>query len=106
MSPLEHVKASYPSCQCEKFFEHRVVLDPERRPSLDLFHEIRQADRGVQASEDVEMICHTVDAVKMATAVLDDAPNVAEELFAAVAVENGCPVLGRKHDVVRDGGVG
>jgi hypothetical protein len=41
----------------------------------------------------------------MAMAVLDDAPDVAEEVFAAVALQNRCTVFRRKHDVVGDGGV-
>ena len=89
-----------------KPFEHRVLFDPERRAGLDVLHEVRQADSGVQASEDVKVILRAVGAVKMATAVLDDAPNVAEELFAAVAPKNRCAVFGGKDDVVRDGGVG
>ena len=36
-----------------KALEHRVRLDPERGAGLDVLHEIRQADRGVEASEDV-----------------------------------------------------
>jgi hypothetical protein len=42
----------------------------------------------------------------MAVTVFDDAPNVAEEVVAALAPKNRCAVLGGKHDVVRDGGVG
>src|SRR5271167_381676 len=42
------------------------------------------------------MILHAVDAVKMASAVVDSAPNVAEEVFAAVAPENRCPFWWRR----------
>ena len=103
--PREHVKAEYPSCQCERLLNTLFSLT-QRRTRLYVLEESCQADRGVQASEDVKMIFHTVDAVKMAMTVLHDAPNVAEKVFAAVALENRCPVLGGKHDVVRNGGVG
>jgi len=36
----------------------------------------------------------------MAMTVLHDAPDVAEKVFAAVALENRCPVPVGKHDVV------
>jgi len=60
----------------------------------------------MQAAENVNVIVDAVDAVKMAVAVLDDAPDVAEQVFPAVAYEDRRAVLGGKHDVVRDGGVG
>ena len=54
----------------------------------------------------MKMILYAVDAVKMALAVLDDAPNVAEAVFTAVSPENRTSVFGGKDDVVADGGVG
>ena len=60
----------------------------------------------MQAAEDVNMILHAVDAVKMAVAVLNDAPDVAKEVFPAVGLEDGRPVFCREYDVIRDGGVG
>ena len=54
----------------------------------------------------MNVIFDSIDAVKMTVAVLDDAPHVAEEVVSALARENGRPVFGGKHNVVRDGGVG
>jgi hypothetical protein len=54
----------------------------------------------------VKVILHTIDAVRMAMSVLDDARHVAEEVFAAVALGNTSPFFRGKHDMVRGGGVG
>jgi hypothetical protein len=77
-----------------KAFEDGVLFDPERRAGLDLLHEIRHADRGVQAAKNVNVIFHPIDAVKMTVAVLDDAPHVAEEVISALARENVRAVFG------------
>ena len=37
-----------------KAFEHAVLFDPECRAGLDLLHEIRQADGGMQAAKNVQ----------------------------------------------------
>jgi hypothetical protein len=66
MSRLEDANAAYPSCQFEKLLNTLFSLIQNAEPVLDLLHEIRQADRGVQASEDVKVTFHTVDAVKRA----------------------------------------
>jgi hypothetical protein len=89
-----------------KAFEDGVLFDPERRAGLNLLHEIRQADRRMQAAKNVKVIFHSIDTVKMAVSVLDDAPYVAEEVISALARENVRAVFGGKHDVVRDGGAG
>jgi hypothetical protein len=60
----------------------------------------------MQAAENVNVILNAVDAVKMAVAVLDDAPDVAEEVFPALLLEDGRSVFRGKHNVVTDGGVG
>jgi len=83
-----------------KAFEHRVILDPMRRASFDVLHKIRQADGGVQAADDVKVVLHTIDTVKVAVAVLDDAPNVAEGVFAAVRPEGRLTVLCGEDDVI------
>ncbi len=54
----------------------------------------------------VKVIFHTIDAVKMAMSVLDDARHVAEEVFAVARLRTRVRVLVEKHDMVRDGGVG
>ena len=87
-------------------FEDRVALNPEGGARFDVFHKIRQAHRGVQAGEDVYVVLYTVDSVKMTATIVDDAPNIAKQVFPAVALENRLPVFGRKHDVVMDGGMG
>ena len=54
----------------------------------------------------MKVILHTVNTVKMATAVLDDAPDVAEEVVSALRLKNRCAVFGGEHDVIGEGGVG
>jgi hypothetical protein len=83
--------------------EHGVFLNPKRRAGLDVFDEIGQADGGVQAAEDVKMILHAVDTIKMAVPLLDDAPDVAEEVLPAVALEDRRPVSRREDDVIGNG---
>jgi O-antigen/teichoic acid export membrane protein len=61
---------------------------------------------GAPRSQNVHVILHTVDAVKMPLAVVDDAPDVAEEVWATVLVEDRHAVLGGKNDVIGDGRVG
>ena len=99
-------KRGVPLLPARKPLEHRVRFDPEHRACLDVLHEIRQADAGRQAAENVKVILHAINAVKMALAVLDDAPKVAEKVFAAVSPENRPPAFGRKDDVVGDNGMG
>jgi hypothetical protein len=54
----------------------------------------------VQAAKDVKVVFHTIDPVKVAVAVLDDAPDVAEKVFATVCPEGRLTVLGREDDVI------
>ncbi len=63
-----------------KALEHRVLLDPACGTRLDLLDEIGQAHRGMETGQDVKVILHSVDAIKMALAVADDSPDVAEEV--------------------------
>ena len=60
----------------------------------------------MQAGEDVKVVFHSVDPIQVAPTVLDNAPDVAEEVVASFLPEHGPAVLGGKHDVVGDGGIG
>jgi hypothetical protein len=93
-------KRGVPLLPVRKAFEHRVLLDLERRASLDVLDEIRQADGGVEAAKDVKVVFHTIDTVEMAVAVLDDAPNIAQEVFATVHLEARLAVVGGEDDVI------
>ena len=76
------------------------------RPRLDLFHEIGQADGGMKAGENVQVVCHAVDAIEVASAFPDDTPDVTKEVFATIWRERVDSILRGKHNMVGDGGVG
>lgn len=86
--------------------KHSVLLDPVRRPRLDVFDEIRQADRGMKTAQDVQVITSSVDAVKMTLTFLDDSPDVSEQVWATVWMERRRPLLSRKDDVIADRSIG
>ena len=86
-------------------FENCILLDPMRGACLDLLDEIGQADRGMEAGKNMQMVLHTVDAIQVAATLPDDAPDVAEKVFPPILRERGCSVLRGKNDVVPDGGM-
>jgi len=80
--------------------EDGFALNPIGRGKLDVFHKIGQRQLRVKGSEDVDVVIDTVDAVEMATFVLQRSPDVAEEVGTALAGEYLDPVPGGEDDVV------
>jgi hypothetical protein len=56
----------------------------------------------MQAGEDVDMVLTAVDPVEVAFAVLQDTPDVPEEVLATVRPEDRLTVLRGKDDVITD----
>jgi len=52
------------------------------------------------------VVIYPIDAMQVAMAILQHAPDVTEEVFAAIGPQYGFSVLGGKHEVVTDLGVG
>ena len=83
-----------------------LLLDPHAGRDLEIFHQTSQRDHWMERGEDVDVILHAADAVEMAVLVLQDAPEVAEQIVAAGSVQNPASVLCREDEMVEDLGVG
>jgi hypothetical protein len=54
----------------------------------------------VEAGKDVEVVFPTVHSIQVALAVLQDTPDVPEEVFATVRPEGRLTVLGGEDEVI------
>ena len=57
-----------------------MLLRPPAGAGLDVLDQVRQRHRRMQAGQDVNVVFHPVDAVKMAILVLQNTPGVAEQV--------------------------
>ena len=80
--------------------ENFFLFDPFAGAGLDVLDQIRQRDGRMQAGQDVEVVLDAIDPVKMAVTVINDAPDVAEEVLAVVLLQHGRAVFRGKHAVV------
>ena len=83
-----------------------VFFDPFGGGNLDLFDQIRQRDRRVQAGEQMDVIFDAADAVEVAVPLFDDAPDIFVKIIAVFFQQNGLSIFGCEDDVVNNLGVG
>ena len=89
--------------------EHRkngMFFDPVGCACLNVLDQVGETHGEMKAGEDVHVVLNTTDAIKVALSVFQDAPDIAEKLFATGCLQNGLTALGGKHDVIRDCGEG
>ena len=95
----EYAVTVLPMCEVGK---HGVLFDPTAGAYFDLLHQIRQANRRMQAGQDVNVVFNTVDPVEMTVLIFQYAPDVTKQLFSFVGRQDRDAVLGREDDVVID----
>jgi hypothetical protein len=101
---LRTCERSVPFLPVGKPLEDPVLFDPAGRARLNVFNQIGQADGRMQAGENMQVILYPVNAVKVPITVLNNSPDVAEQVRAAVrGEEDRGAVLGGKDNVISDG---
>ena len=82
--------------------EHFVFLDPFGAAGLDGLDQIRQANRRMQRSQNVNVVFNPVETEHMAFVIFNDAPDVTEQILAARFVQHTLAMFRRKDDVIND----
>ena len=101
-SRTEWVNAPYPSCQWSNCWKHLFSLIHLAAAGLDGLDQIREANRRMQRGQDVNMVFNPVETEHMTFVILDDAPDVAEQIFAARFVQHALAIFRREDDVIND----
>src|SRR6266567_1859348 len=99
----EYAVTVLPMC---KGREHVSRFDPFAGADLDVFDQVRRTDCRMYRGQDVQVVFDAIDAVEMALFVFEDAPSVAEQVFAVFGEQRGDALFGRKDDVIIDLRVG
>ena len=86
--------------------ENLLLFNPKRGARFNLLDKVGEADGGMKAGENMQVVIHAVDAIKVTLAISDDPGDVAKEVFTAVLRKGRRSVLRGKNDVVADGRVG
>lgn len=68
--------------------------DPARGCKLDVLHQICEWNRRVQAGENVHVVFRPADAIEVALVVLNDSPNVPEQVLAPIDPQRRLTILG------------
>jgi hypothetical protein len=63
--------------------KHTVLSNPNRRSDLDVFYEVRQCHRRVQAQQNVRMVAHAINPNWPAVVVIYYAVRVTKEIIPA-----------------------
>lgn len=80
--------------------ENVVLFNPTAGADFDVFYQIGQRNGGMNLGQNMDMIFHAADSVKMAIFIFQNAPGVAEKVITFVGEEHTLPVLRREDDVV------
>ena len=86
--------------------EHVVLLDPFCAAGLYGLDQIRQRNRRMNRSQNVNVVFHAIQPEQMAIVVFDNPPDVAKQIFAARFIKHTLAVFRRENDVINDLGVG
>ena len=66
----------------------------------NIFHEICEADSGVETGQNMDVIRHAVNSIKMALPVFQNTPYVAEKVRSPVLFERRPTLFGGEDDVI------
>src|SRR2546427_6818156 len=83
-----------------------LFRSPFAGADLDVFDQVRRTDCRMYRGQDVQVVFNAIDPVEMALFVFEDAPGVAEQVFAVFGEQRGDALFGRKDDVIIDLRVG
>lgn len=89
-----------------KLRKNFVLFDPFCAADFHGLDQIRQRNRRVNRSQNVNMVFNAVQPEQMAIMVFYDAPDVTKQILAARFIQNTFAIFRRKNDVINDLRVG